>query len=178
MSGTQGTDAGGIPTGCALSSAFSMRSKLGRILAVDFGRRRVGLAVSDELGLTAQGMPTVQVTGARQALTAVTDVALRWGVVEIVVGLPLNMDGSIGPMARATQTFAEALRAETGVKVTCWDERLTSVSARRSLIEMGRRRRREKGEVDRIAATLLLETYLQRQARNGGEAGSGEQEGQ
>lgn len=169
MSGTQGTDAEGTPTGCALPSAFSIRSELGRILAVDFGRRRVGLAVSDELALTAQGIPTVQVTGTREALKAVTDVALRWQVVEIVVGLPLNMDGSTGPAARTSQAFAEALRAETGVKVTCWDERLTSVSAKRSLREMGRRQRREKGEIDRIASMLLLETYLQRRARSDGE---------
>ena len=151
---------------CRALRFFYIGFVLERILAVDFGRRRIGLAVSDELGLTAQGIPTVQVNGVAEALRAVAETAAHWKVQEIVVGLPLNMDGSSGPMAAAANAFAESLREETGLAVTGWDERLTTVSAKRSMNEMKTKRGKRKGEVDRIAATLLLDSYLQRRSRD------------
>lgn len=134
---------------------------MGRILAVDYGRKRIGLAVSDELGLTAQGLPTAVVSSGAGGLDAVIRAASRWALDEIVVGLPLNMDGSRGPMAREAEAFAASLGESTGLPVVCWDERLTSASAHRALQQMGQRARKDKGAVDRIAATILLEGYLQ-----------------
>lgn len=142
-----------------------------RILGVDFGRRRIGLAVSDELGLTAQGLPTVSVGGQAQAIAAVAGTAVRWQATEIVVGLPLNMDGSRGPMAETAEAFAEGLRQATGLPVHCWDERLTSISAHRTMRETGTRVRGKKGMVDRIAASLMLDAYLR--ARSRGKLGNG-----
>ena len=132
-----------------------------RILAVDYGRRRIGLAVSDELGLTAQGISTVRVGNRAEAVATVAEVAFKWAAEELVVGLPLNMDGSKGPMAEAAEAFAESLGEATGLPVRCWDERLTTVSAHRRLQEMGKRSRGRKEAVDRMAATLLLQAYLQ-----------------
>ena len=131
-----------------------------RILGVDYGLRRIGLAVSDELGLTAQGLPTARVQGATGAVAAVASAASEWQVGEIVVGLPLNMDGSKGEMAEAAETFALKVREATGLQVSCWDERLTTVMAHRAMRQMGMKARRRKGEADRIAATLLLDVYL------------------
>ena len=82
---------------------------MSRILGVDYGRRRIGLAVSDELGLTAQGLPTLEVTGRAHAVASVAEVAVARGVVEILVGLPLNMDGTRGELARASESFAADL---------------------------------------------------------------------
>ena len=134
-----------------------------RILAVDYGLRRMGMAISDELGVTAQGLPTVRIKGMRGGVVAVAEMASRQLAGELVVGLPLNMDGTRGPMAEAAEVFAQALREATGLPVTCWDERLTSVSARRAMQEMGVKPRGRKGTVDRIAATLLLDGYLRAQ---------------
>jgi putative Holliday junction resolvase len=136
-----------------------------RILAVDYGRRRIGLAVSDELGVTAQGLPTVEATGVGRAVAAVSEVASKLGVGEVVVGLPLNMDGTRGEMAHAAQAFAEALGEATGLPVQCRDERLTTRSAHRTMQEVGRKARGRLGEVDRIAATLLLEGHLEERRR-------------
>lgn len=144
---------------------------MGRILAVDYGRRRLGLAVSDELGATAQGLPTVRAGGIRAAVEAVAGVARERGVEEVVVGLPLNMDGSRGEMAEAATAFARALEAFTGLPVRCRDERLTSLSARRTMREMGVKARGNKGVADRIAATLILEGYLRARAQAKGEDG-------
>ena len=132
-----------------------------RILAVDYGRRRVGLAVSDELGLAARGLPTVQANSRDSALDSVTRVAANVGASALLVGLPLNMDGSRGPMAEAAEEFAAALNRTTGLPVRLWDERLTTVAARRAIREIGARDRKTKGPVDRMAAVLLLNNYLQ-----------------
>lgn len=132
-----------------------------RILAVDYGRRRVGLAVSDELGLAARGLPTVRVESRRSAIDSVAQAAADVGAVEFLVGLPLNMDGSKGPMAEAAASFAAALQRTTGLPVRLWDERLTTVAARRTMRETGLRDRNKKGALDRMAAVLLLNNYLQ-----------------
>jgi putative Holliday junction resolvase len=135
-----------------------------RILAVDFGRRRIGLAVSDELGMTAQGLPTLCVGSVSTAPGAVAEVAAEWSVAEVVVGLPLNMDGSRGPMVEAAEAFADALRSETGLPVTYWDERLTTQAAHRVLADAGLKHRKRKGTADRIAAGLILESFLRARA--------------
>jgi putative Holliday junction resolvase len=137
---------------------------MGRILAVDYGRKRLGLALSDEMGLVAKGLPTLEATGLKAAIAAVTECAKAQGVCEVLVGLPLNMDGTSGVMAEAASTFADGVAQASGIAVTMWDERLTSVSAKRVARETGKRVRGDKGYVDRIAAVLLLENYLQAQA--------------
>ena len=134
-----------------------------RILAVDYGRRRVGLAVSDELGLAARGLPTVRAESRRSAIDSVAQVAADVGAGQLLVGLPLNMDGSRGPMAEAAESFAAALNRTTGLPVRLWDERLTTVAARRTLRETGLRERNKEGTLDRMAAVLLLNNYLHAQ---------------
>ena len=134
-----------------------------RILAVDYGRRRVGLAVSDEMGLAARGLPTVRAGSRSSAVDSVAQVASDVGAAALLVGLPLNMNGSRGPMAEAAEAFAAALNRTTGLPVRVWDERLTTVAARRAIREIGARDRDKKGTVDRMAAVLLLNNYLQAQ---------------
>ena len=131
-----------------------------RILAVDYGRRRVGLAVSDELGLAGRGLPPIQAGSQSSAVDSVAQVASDVGAAALLVGLPLNMDGSRGPMAEAAEAFATALNRTTGLPVRLWDERLTTVAARRAIREIGARDRKTKGLVDRMAAVLLLNNYL------------------
>ena len=134
---------------------------MGRILAVDYGRRRVGLAISDELNLTSQGLSTLQISRLAQAIEGVVTTVKKWDVEKIVVGLPLNMDGSKGPMAEAVDRFVQALNGVVLVPVVLLDERLTSVAAQRVMRDMGVKMRGHKGMVDRISATLLLQTFLQ-----------------
>lgn len=134
----------------------------GRILAVDLGRRRIGLAVSDPLGLTAQGLPSLQ--RGPDPVGQVLATCRKWEVDAVVVGLPLNMDGTRGPAARAAEEFATALASHSGLPVATWDERLSSVAAEKVLIEGGVRRgkRRQEGLIDRGAATVILQGYLER----------------
>lgn len=137
-------------------------SRVKRILGVDYGRRRIGLAVSDGLGLTAQGLDTLAVRSGTEAVEAVARIAVEHKVEEVVVGMPLNMDGSAGPMALDAEGFAAAVAGRTGLPVVRWDERLTSVAAERAVREMDLRTRGRKGVVDRIAAVLILQGYLDR----------------
>ena len=153
---------------CARPLSGKAFSSMDRILAVDFGRRRIGLAVSDELGMTAQGLPTLCVGSVSAAPGAVAEVSAEWCVAEVVVGLPLNMDGSRGPMAEAAEAFAEALKDQTGLPVSCWDERLTTQSARRVLMDAGMKHRKRKGTADRIAAGLILDSFLRARASRQG----------
>jgi putative Holliday junction resolvase len=144
---------------------------MGRILAVDYGRQRLGLALSDELGVTARGLPTLEAGGIQKAVRMVNVKAGELEISKILIGLPLNMDGSKGPMAEAVSRFGDAVEAASGIPVTYWDERLTSVSAKRSVRESGKNIKGEKGSVDRIAATLLLESYLRAQENAKGQDG-------
>ncbi|MDA0747676.1 MAG: Holliday junction resolvase RuvX [bacterium] len=139
-----------------------------RVLAVDYGRRRIGVAVSDALGMTAQGLPTLAIRGKQDAVAAVAAEAVEWQAGTILVGLPLNMDGSRGGMADEVEAFAEALRLQTGLPVRCWDERWTSQEAHRAMQKMGLSSRNNKGAVDRISATLLLDGYLRSLSHSNG----------
>ncbi len=136
-----------------------------RVLAVDYGRRRVGLAVSDPLRITAQGLETVAVRSLKAAAAEVARVAGEVEAGEVVVGLPLNMDGSAGEMAAEAGAFAAEVERRTGLPVRRWDERLTSVAAGRALREMGARTKGRKGEVDRMSAVLILQGYLDSQKK-------------
>jgi putative Holliday junction resolvase len=134
-----------------------------RILAVDWGERRIGLAVSDPSGTIATGIPTLQVRGREDALAQVASVAVETEAVRIVVGLPLLLSGRRGEAAEAAEAFASALAQRTGLPVDTYDERLTSVMGQRRIHELGGRTR-SKGRVDQGAAVALLESFLQRLA--------------
>jgi putative Holliday junction resolvase len=144
---------------------------LPRILAVDWGERRIGLAVSDELGVLATGLPTLEIRGGAEAVDRVADTIRTVEADSVVVGLPLTLKGERGEAARAVERFVEALRRATPVEVSLYDERLTSALAERRIRDLGgsrgtrpqgraRRGSRDKGKVDQGAAVALLEGWL------------------
>jgi putative Holliday junction resolvase len=132
---------------------------MARILAIDFGERRIGLAVSDPLGITAQGLPTIDTRKIKDVFSHIKNIVTQRNVTKIVVGMPRNMNGSIGFKGEEVKRFMDRLARETGLEVIAWDERLTSVQSQRSMREMGTNQRK-KEIVDRISATLLLQNYL------------------
>ena len=136
---------------------------MARILSVDFGRRRIGLAVCDELQISVRGLPTLTVQNFNDGVAQVAQVAGAEAVGEVVIGLPLNMDGSRGEMARVAEHFASQLALLCDMPVRTFDERLSSAGAKREL--SGMKKKKRKGEVDRMAAVLILETYLQHKER-------------
>jgi putative Holliday junction resolvase len=131
-----------------------------RILALDLGKKRIGVAVSDELGLTAQGLPNIERTRKRDDLDAVRELAGTWGAGLILIGNPLHMSGSEGRQSLWVQEFAEALRKRSGIPVELWDERLTTVEASRVLRESGIGLEKRAAAVDRLSAVILLQSYL------------------
>jgi len=133
-----------------------------RYLGVDLGSRRIGVAVSDELGLTAQPLPTLEPPTEDDALAAIRGLIERYGIQEVVVGLPKNMNGTLGPAAEKALAFARRLEEGGPAKVTMWDERLTSRAVERLLIEADVRRSKRKRAVDRMAAVLILQGFLDR----------------
>ena len=144
-----------------------MRETVPRILAVDWGERRIGLAVSDPQGIIATGLETLVVRGNADALARIAAIASEREVERIVVGLPLLMSGERGEAAENAQRFADALAARTGLAVDTYDERLTSALSERRLREVGTRRGRSRGRVDQGAAVALLESYLLRARAHG-----------
>lgn len=133
-----------------------------RYLGVDLGTRRIGVALSDELGLTAQALPTLEPRTEDDAVDAIRALIDRHGVREVVVGLPKNMNGTIGPAAEKALAFARRLEESGDAKVTLWDERLTSRAAERLLIEADVRRAKRRRALDQMAAVLILQGFLDR----------------
>jgi len=135
-----------------------------RIMAIDFGSRRIGLAVTDELGITAQGLPTLNRTNRRNDFDHLRRAIKQYKVAEIVLGLPLRMSGETGIQSEKVEEFAEELRAKFKLPVHLFDERLTSVEANRVLDQtrMGDRRRKEV--VDQLAAVLILQAFMESRA--------------
>ena len=131
-----------------------------RILALDPGSKRVGVALSDELGWTAQPLETFERKSLAADLAHIKELVSRHAVREIVIGMPVRMDGRVGPAAQAVQQFLDAVQAAVGIPVTAWDERLTTKAAEQMLIEADVSRKKRKGAVDRVAAALLLKSYL------------------
>jgi len=134
-----------------------------KILAVDWGRARLGLAVSDELGITAQGLTSLPRVSESRDLETIGAYIRDLGVEAIVVGLPKNMDGSLGPSAEAAQEFARILHDRLDIPVHLWDERLTSLAAERTLVGAGMRLRARRAVLDQVAATMILQGFLDRQ---------------
>jgi putative Holliday junction resolvase len=135
---------------------------MGRVLGVDWGRVRIGLAVSDGLGLTAQSLETLDAADQTHALDAVTRHCVDQEVEAIVLGLPRRMDGSDGASADAVRAFAHRLEERARLPVHFWDERFSSVEAERLLVDAGVRRKARRGAVDRMAAVLILQGFLDR----------------
>lgn len=131
-----------------------------RYMGLDYGDRQIGVAVSDELGWTAQGLTVLRNSGDERVLRDIAKLVQEWNVSDIVVGLPKNMNGSIGPRGELAMEFAEELRKAVPCPVHLWDERLTTKSAERTLIEADLSRKKRKGVVDRIAAALILQNYM------------------
>ena len=134
-----------------------------RILGLDFGSKTVGVAVSDPLGLTAQGVEIIarkQENKLRQTLARIEELAAEYKVEKIVLGLPKNMNNTLGDRAEKSMEFKETLERRTGLEVVMWDERLSTVSANRVLMETGVRREHRKEYVDEIAAIFILQGYL------------------
>jgi len=133
-----------------------------RYLGVDLGTRRIGVAVSDELGLTAQALPTLEPSTEDDALVALRGLVEQYGITEVVVGLPKNMNGTLGPAAERAVAFARRLEEGGVAKVSLWDERLTSRAAERLLIQSDVRRSKRKRVLDQMAAVLILQGFLDR----------------
>ncbi len=131
-----------------------------RIIALDIGEKRIGVALSDPLGITAQPLETYRRKTRRADIEYLGGLCQSKGAELIVCGLPLNMDGSEGFQAEYTRAFAQELEASCGLKVEFVDERLTTALARRALIEGGVRRQERKNSVDQLAAAHILSTYL------------------
>ncbi len=136
----------------------------GRILAIDFGTRRVGLAVSDPLGITAQGLATLERSGREADLEHIRKVAEEYSAERVIVGNPIGHDGNETAMSRRAAAFAQKLRRRLGCPVELWDERLTSAQANRVLRDSGMGIEKRRRAADRVAAVLLLQAYLDRRA--------------
>jgi putative Holliday junction resolvase len=134
---------------------------LGRILALDVGSRTIGLAVTDALGITAQGLDTIRRKNKRTDFAALEQVIQHYEVAELVVGLPLRMSGLEGTQAEKMQLFAEELRKRFQLPVHLWDERLTSAEANRLLRATDLSIKKRGAAVDRLAAVLILQSYME-----------------
>ena len=133
---------------------------LRRALGLDVGDKTVGLAYSDELGITAQGLSTLARTNVEADLTAIAGVCSEHSVEVLVVGLPLNMDGSEGPRAEVSRRFGDRLGQRTGLPVEYWDERLTTMQVERVLLEADLSRAKRKKVIDKLAAQVILQSWL------------------
>lgn len=131
-----------------------------KVLGLDVGKSRIGLAVSDGMGITAQGLSTLERRGIDQDIGELKKLIKIHTVKEVVVGLPLNMDGSLGGGAREVVDFADRLKLDLSLPVNLWDERLTTKEAEAILLAADISRKKRKRVVDRLAAQLILQSYL------------------
>lgn len=138
-----------------------------RIMGLDYGSRTVGVAISDAMQITAQGIEIIRrkdENKLRQTLARIEELIEEYEVTEIVLGFPKNMNDTLGPRVEATLEFKEKLERRTGLPVAVWDERLTTVSADKTMMEAGIRREHRKEYVDMIAAVFILQGFLDRRA--------------
>ena len=134
-----------------------------RIMGLDFGSKTVGVAISDPLLLTAQGIEIIrrkEENKLRQTLARLEELIEEYEVTEIILGFPQNMNGTLGERAKLSEEFKEKLERRTGLPVSMWDERLTTVAADKAMMEAGIRREHRKEYVDKIAAVFILQGYL------------------
>jgi putative holliday junction resolvase len=131
-----------------------------RIMGLDVGDRTIGVAVSDAMGWTAQGVEVIRRTNIERDLTRLKELVTNHEVSSFVVGLPKNMNGTVGPQGEKVQEFVETIKEATGLPVTLWDERLTTVAAQKTLIAADVSRAKRRLVVDKMAAALILQGYL------------------
>jgi len=131
-----------------------------RIMGLDLGTKNIGVALSDESGTLAQGKEVVRRASNRQVIARIREMLDEFNVAEIVVGLPLNMDGTMGERAKDSVKFADMLKEQTRVPVKLWDERLSTKEAENTMMEAAVRRGKRKKVVDKIAAQIILQSYL------------------
>ena len=131
-----------------------------RVLGLDVGDRRIGMAISDELGITAQGLTQLERRNRKADMAAIQEIIRTYAIRRIVVGMPWNMNGSYGPQATKTERFIQLLEQACHVPCIPWDERLTTQQSERLLIAANLRRHKRKAVRDKIAAQLILQNYL------------------
>ena len=133
-----------------------------RLLGLDIGDKRIGVSVSDELGITAQGRENIYRESDDQAINEICELINRLHIDEVVVGMPKNMNGTLGPQAEKVMKFSKVLASSAHIPIKYWDERLTTVIAQRSLTALNVKGRKKKKKVDRIASQLILQGYMDR----------------
>jgi putative Holliday junction resolvase len=136
-----------------------METKM-RLLALDVGEKRIGMAMSDPLGITAQRAGAINRRSIDETLAGLRDFTVRHGIGTVIVGLPLSMDGSKGKSAASVEGFADKLRRALTVPVVLWDERLTTAEGERLMRSAGISRKKRTGRLDEVAAQLILQSYL------------------
>jgi putative Holliday junction resolvase len=149
----------------AYNRAVVEEKKRSRILALDVGNRRIGLAVTDELGITAQGLRTLERSSKRRDLETLKKIARKYEVGEVVVGRPVHMSGDASGQSEKVKKFAKELGEVLEMPIHFYDERLTSWEAHELLDREGLSREEKKGKVDQVAATLILQGYLQSKSK-------------
>lgn len=132
----------------------------GRTISLDIGTKTIGVAVSDELGITANGVCTISRENEKKDLARLRDIIERYSPREILVGIPYGQDGSLGSRAKGIKKFSERIRDSLGLPVKYWDESFSTKTAEQALIEAGMGRRKRKTVIDKMAATVILEEYL------------------
>lgn len=136
-----------------------------RFMGLDVGEKTIGVALSDELGWTAQGLEVIRRQALEDDLARLRSLTQEYGVTEIVVGFPKNMNGTVGPSGENCLALAEVVKVELGLPVHMWDERLTTVSAERTLLEADVSRKKRRQVVDKLAATFILQGFLDYQSK-------------
>ena len=135
-----------------------------RALGIDLGEARIGIAVSDELGMLAHALETIVVKDTRDPIARIVQLATEKDVSHVIIGLPKNMDGTMGPAAEKTRAFAEKLKEQLTCGVRLWDERLTTVAAQRYLHDAGKNVKQSRAVIDQVAAQIILQGWLDAQA--------------
>ncbi|NPV52837.1 MAG: Holliday junction resolvase RuvX [Firmicutes bacterium] len=131
-----------------------------RMLGLDVGSKTIGVALSDPMGITAQAFTVIRRATPEKDFDAIRNIVRAYDVGRIVVGLPLNMNGSVGPAAQAVEEFCRALRGKVEIPVVTWDERLSTVMAERAMLEADVSRKKRRRVIDKAAAALILQGYL------------------
>ena len=131
-----------------------------RVLGVDYGRARIGIAISDELGMLAHPVETIPAAAIASAVKRVAEIAREKDVERVVIGLPRHLNGELGDAASEAQAFADKLRPLLQCPITMWDERLSTTAANRALRDAGQKTRKTRGIVDQVAAQMILQGYL------------------
>ncbi len=131
-----------------------------RIMGLDLGDKTIGVAISDEMGWTAQGIETIKRENLKSDLNRLAQLITEYGVTEVVVGLPKNMNGTIGPRGELCQAFAKTVENSLKIPVRMWDERLTTMAAEKMLVAADVSRKKRKQVIDKMAAVMILQGYL------------------